>query len=444
MSTAQQRLSVDAARRIALAAQGFADDRPAGRVDVRHVRRAIGTVGGLQLDSVNVLCRSHYLPVFARVGPYPRKTLDRMGWAPHGRELFEFWGHQASLLPLSMYPLLRWRMQAAQRWTWDTWSTPGRPGIPPRDWSTRWDPAIYAPWAVISGMTRLSVQRPEWVGEVLAMVAERGPVTARDASPDGRQHGDGQDYGTGTMWNWQDTKIALEWLLCTGQVTTATRRAFERVYDLTERVVPADVLTAPAVAPEDAQRELLRIAARAQGIATAKQLRDYFMLTAEQSKPRLAELVDTKELEPARIEGGSQQLYLWAAARQPRRVSARALLSPFDPLVRDRDRTLRLFDFHYRISIYTPAAQRTQGYYVLPFLLGDRLVARVDLKSDRKAAALLVGPVTIEPEASLDVVATELADELRLMADWLELDRIQVSGEGNLGRTLGRALNPRS
>lgn len=443
VTAAQQHLSVAEARRIALAAQGFADNRPAGRVDVRHLRRVVERMGLLQLDSVNVLSRSHYLPLFSRLGPYPQQTLDRMAWGSRGRELFEFWGHQASLLPLATYRLMRWRMQAARRWTWAGWASPDRPGIPPRNWSTTWDPAISAPWAVISGMTRLAEQQPSLLEEILAVVGDRGPVTARAANPDGRRHGDGHDYGTGTMWNWQDSKIALEWLLCTGHVTTATRRGFERVYDLTERVIPTEVLAEPALEPADAQRELLRIAARAHGIGTAKQLGDYFMLTAGQIKQPLADLVAAGELTLVRVEGHSRPMYLSTAAAQPSSVAARALLSPFDPLVWDRDRTQRLFDFYYRISIYTPAAQRTEGYYVLPFLLGDRLVARVDLAADRAASVLQVGPAAIEPHASADHVAAELADELRLMAGWLGLAQVHVSGQGSLGVPLRRAIDVR-
>lgn len=296
---------------------------------------------------------------------------------------------------------------------------------PPANWGKTLDPAIrLAPWAVISGMTRLAKERPTLVDEVLAAVAERGPVAARNASPDGQRHGDGNDYGTGAMWNWQDTKIALEWLFYLGKVTTATRQNFERMYDLTERVLPADVLDASEPGLEEAQRELLRIAARALGVATEKQLRDYFHLPGEHAKVRIAELVEAGELKSVRVEGLARQAYLWSDAAVPERVHARALLSPFDSLIWDRDRTLRLFGFHYRISLYTPAAERTHGYYVLPFLLGDQLVARIDLKADRTESALLVRAANIEPGVPEPEVASELAAELRSMAGWLELVRV--------------------
>lgn len=438
-SRVRDHLSADDARRIALAGQGFADARPAGRVDVRHLRRAIERMGLLQLDSVNVLCHSHYLPVFARIGAYPRQLLDRMAWGNGRHELFEYWGHQASLLPTQSYPLLRWRMEAAQRWVWKGWSSARVPGQPPADWAKTWDSAIHAPWAIIAGMTRLTHERPNFVDEVLALVADRGPVAARDANPDGQLRRV-DDAGTGRMWNWQDAKIALEWLFCMGKVAVATRRNFERVYDLAERVLPADVLSAATPPTEDAQRDLVRIAARAYGIATDKQLCNYFLLPTRQP---VAELVETGELTPVRVDGVRQQTYLWTAGRTPRRVEARALLSPFDPLIRDRDRTQSLFDFSYRISIYTPAAQRTHGYYVLPFLLGDRIVARVDLKADRAQSTLVVPTVNIEGDISKTTVAAELADELRQMADWLELEHIRVGGDGDLAAALSRSVDGR-
>jgi hypothetical protein len=242
------------------------------------------------------------------------------------------------------------------------------------------------------------------------------------------------------MWNWHDTKIALEWLFYMGKVTTAARRGFERVYDLTERVLPADVLAAPTPRPDDAQRELVRIAARAQGVATERQLREYFHLPAQYAQERIEELVDAGELLPVRVEGFSQLLYRWSAAAEPERLNARALLSPFDSLIWDRDRTFRLFGFHYRISIYTRADERTQGYYVMPFLLGDRPVARVDLKADRQGSALLVEAVYGEPKVDARKIARALAVELLAMARWLELDRVRVRRRGDLARPLSVAV----
>jgi uncharacterized protein YcaQ len=440
---ARERLPVEVARRIALAGQGFADPRPSGRVDARHLRRVIERVGVLQLDSVNVVSRSHYLPVFARLGSYPRPLLDRMAWGDGRRELFEYWGHQASLLPVGTHRFLRWRMRAAARWRWEGWSSPADPYRPPADWNASLDRAIQAPWAVIEGMIRLTRERPELVDAVLAVVAERGPVTAREADPDGRRRG-GPEAEGGRMWNWQDAKIALEWLFCMGTVTTAARRNFERLYDLTERVLPPDVLAEPTPSQDEAQRQLLRIAARANGVATERQLRQYFHLPAEAAKARIAERVRAGELTLVRVDGLPAPMYLWTEAQVPARVRARALLSPFDSLIWDRDRTLRLFDFHYRIGIYTQAAKRTHGYYVMPFLLGDRLVARVDVKADRKQSALLVHAAHAEPEVRevrQSEVAAELAAELRLMADWLQLDRVAASRLGDLGPALSDAVD---
>jgi uncharacterized protein len=429
---AGEAISRETARRIALNAQGFADPRPAGRVGREHIRRAIDRVGVLQLDSVNVLCRSHYLPLFARLGPYSRATLDQMSWGDGGtRDLFEyFWGHKASLLPLRCYPSLRWRMRAAERQVWDA----------------PLDPDLAVPWSVVTGMRRLSTQRPTLVDEVLAMVNDGGPLTASEASPDGvrRKPTDPDpDPTTGRMWNWQDAKIAIEYLFCTGRVTIAGRRNFERLYDLSERVLPAGVLQGPELSADEARRELVRTSARTLGVATSRELcgatKGHFPLPTAAAKRVISELVDAAELLPVRVDGQSQQSYLWSAA-EDRPVRARALLSPFDTLIWNRDRTHRLFDFFYRIGIYTPAAQRVHGYYVLPFLLGDRLVARVDLKADRGNGALLVPTVTAEPGVSDSEVAEPLAAELNLMAHWLELDRVLVTARGGLGRVLGRAL----
>ncbi|MET9269087.1 crosslink repair DNA glycosylase YcaQ family protein [Kribbella sp. NPDC003557] len=416
-------VSVVSARRIALRAQGFGGAR--GRTDVRRVRTAIRHAGVLQLDSVNVLCRSHYLPAYARVGNYSRASLDRLSWGAD-RELFEyFWGHKAALLPLSVFPLLRWRMLAAERQVWG------------EDLS----PDVTAPWSVVAGMRRLTAERPGYVDQVLRLVTEQGPLTAGEASPDGvrRKRTDPDpDPTTGTMWNWQDAKIAIEYLFCTGQVTIAGRRHFERIYDLTERVLPADVLDAPVPTADEARRELVRIAARGLGVATLKELcggsgQAHFPLPAATGREVIAELVEAGDLVPVRVEGVKQQSYLWHEA-EDRPVEAQALLSPFDPLIWNRDRTHHLFDFFYRISIYTPAPQRVHGYYVLPFLLGDQLVARVDLKADRPNSTLVVPTLTAEPGAP-DFVE-QLAAELHLMADWLGLEHIAVPADGRLAAQL--------
>ncbi|GAA1571068.1 winged helix-turn-helix domain-containing protein [Kribbella hippodromi] len=426
MVTVGDEVSVTSARRMALHAQGFGELRRSGdarsaggRRGVARVRAAADWAGVLQLDSVNVLCRSHYLPVFARVGDYSRDTLDQLSWGPK-RELFEyFWGHKAALLPLSVWPLMRWRMRAAQQ----------------QVWADDLSPDVTAPWSVVAGMRRLTAERPGYVDQVLERVTEHGPLTASEASPDGvrRKRTDPDpDPTTGSMWNWQDAKIAIEYLFCTGQVTIAGRRHFERVYDLTERVLPADVLNAPEPTPAEARRELLRTAARGLGVTTAKELcgatgKSHFPLPAATAREAVGELIDSGELIPIRVEGVKQQAYRWHEAKD-KPVDVRALLSPFDPLIWNRDRTQHLFDFFYRISIYTPAPQRIHGYYVLPFLLGDRLVARVDLKADRATSTLVVPTLTAEPGAP-DFIEP-LAEELRLMAGWLGLERIAIPAAG--------------
>jgi uncharacterized protein YcaQ len=401
-----RRLSRAQARRIALAAQGFADPRPSGRVDSRHIRRVLGRVGVLQLDSVNVFCRTHYLPVFSRIGAYPREILDQLAAhtaGPVRRELFEYWAHEASLVPVELQPLLRWRMDRAAA---DAWG----------------------------GMRRVARDNPDLLDKVAALVAEQGPLRANELGIQRPRRTPGQ------MWNWHDGKIALEFLFWSGRVTAARRVNFERLYDVPERVLPVEVLATPTPSVEDAQRELVRIAARAYGVATEPDLGDYFRLPRAESKQRVAELADAGELEPVEVDGWGAPAYLWPAARIPRRITARALLSPFDSLVWFRPRTERLFGFHYRIEIYTPPAKRQYGYYVLPFLLGDSLVARVDLKSDRQAGVLRVQGAYAEAGVDPAYVAAELAEELSLAAAWLGLTGVQVGRRGDLAGVLRAAL----
>lgn len=397
-----ERFSIAQARRIALAAQGFARPRPVGRVDARHLRGAIDRVGLLQIDSVNVLSRSHYLPVFARVGDYPRATLDRVCWGSRPRLMFEYWAHEASLLPVEVQPLLRWRMERAHREAW---------------------PAI----------RRLAAERPGFIDKVRALVAEQGPIGAGAIEA-------ARPRNPGSMWNWHDGKIALEWLFYTGEVTTAARPNFQRMYDLTERVLPAEILATATPAKEDAHRELIRIAARCHGIGTEADLRDYFRMSSADTRARIAELVEAGELLEAEVAGWRQPAYLWADARLPRWVRARALLSPFDSLIWERARTERLFGFRYRISIYTPAAKREHGYYVLPFLLGDSLVARVDLKADREAGLLRVPAAFAETGERPAAIVGPLAEELALMAQWLGLSGVAVGDRGDMAAPLAAAF----
>jgi uncharacterized protein len=430
----EERLSAATVRRIALAAQGFAAQRPK-RAAAGHLIRAASRIGVLQIDSVSAVCRSHYLPLLARTGPYPRDALDDLCWGKQ-RAFFEYWAHQASLLPVATFPFVRWRMDASQRWDWGALPR----STTPKTWLHRLDPALrLAPFALRAGMVRIGGQSPRLIDAVLALVAERGPLTAREAGAAlPRRRVD--DPGTGAMWNWNDVKIVLEWLFYMGRLTTATRRGFERVYDLTERILPPDVLSAPAPSRADGQRELMRIAARAQGVATERQLREYFHIPADEARQRIDELIDARELEPVRVEGFSQPMYRWHDAVEPERLTARALLSPFDSLIWDRDRMLRLFGFHYRISIYTRAEARTDGYYVMPFLLGDRLVARVDLRADRATSTLLAPSASREAGTDAHEVADALAAELRLMAAWLGLDDVRAGKRGDLARALSGAL----
>jgi len=404
--SSQHKLSLARARRIALAAQGFGRPRPDRPPSAGQIARLIERLGVLQLDSVNVFSRSHYLPVFSRLGPYDRSRLDRI--AGHGtgkldRRLVEYWAHEASLIPIETWPLLRWRMADVDREAWGP-------------------------------MRRILRDQPELVSDTLALVAEQGPIRARDTGavrPPPRP---------GHMWNWHEGKVALETLFFTGQVAAARRVNFERLYDLVDRVLPAEILAAAPVSEADAQRQLVRIAGRALGVATEPDLGDYFRLPRAASKARVAELVQGGELTPVSVEGWPVLAYLWPESRQPRQIHARALLTPFDSLIWFRERTERLFGFRYRIEIYTPAAKRIHGYYVLPFLLGDTLVGRVDLKSDRQRGALLVQSAFAQEGADRAYVAAELAAELRAVAAWLELDDVVVADRGDLAGELAAAV----
>lgn len=399
----EKQLSLAAARRIALAAQGFAKERPP-RIDRRQVGRVVDALGLLQIDSVNVLARAHYLPLFSRLGPYSPEFLERAAWGRRSeRRLFEYWGHEASLLPLAQQPLLRWRMERARR-----------------------GEGIYRRLAL------LARERPDFIDAVLREVAERGPLSASELGEGSR--------GRSAWWGWSEGKRALEYLFWSGAVTTATRRNFERVYDLPERVLPAAVIAAPTPSEPEAIRQLLVIAARSLGIAAAGDLRDYFRLDPADTYPRLAELVAEGALVQVAVEGWKQPAYLDPEARRPRRVEARALISPFDPLVWERVRTERLFDFRYRIEIYTPAHKREHGYYVLPFLLGERLVARVDLKADRADRTLRVRAAHAEGGVDQVEVAGALAAELETMASWLGLEQLRVDRRGDLSAALRRKL----
>ena len=389
------------ARRIAIAATGLGNARPAVVPGDGHLRRVVARLGLLQIDSVSVVARAHYLPLFSRLGDYRAGLLDAAAW---GRKpwLFEYWAHEASLVPVGMQPLFRWRMARAAL---------GR--------------------GIYSEIARFAVEQPQVVEAVFERVRREGRTAASDLE---------DRSGTGGWWGWSGSKRALGWLFWSGRLTTATRRgSFERLYDLPERVLPGAVLAMPTPPEPAAHRALLGMAGAALGIGTAGDLRDYFRLGPQDATPRLAELVEAGELIPVQVRGWDQPGYLHRDARQPRQAAGCALVAPFDPLVWHRPRTERLFGFRYRLEIYTPAARRQHGYYVLPFLLGDALVARVDLKASRATDALLVLAAHGEPGAPAHTEAA-LAGELALMARWLGLSRVVVQLRGDLAAALATAV----
>jgi uncharacterized protein YcaQ len=392
-------LSPAEARRIALGAQGFGQKRPDGAIGASHLRRVIERLALHQIDSVNVLVRAHYLPLFSRLGAYPRALLNQAAWGPKSkRRLFEYWAHEASLLPLDVQPLLRWRMARAAR------------GI-----------------GVWTNVKAFAGERRAEADALLKRIADHGPLAASDVA---------ETRGQGGWWGWSDTKQALEYLFWSGQITTATRRtSFERVYDLPERVLPRDILDTPTPSEADAQRALIARSARALGIATAGDLRDYFRLKPGDALPRIAELVEDGTLQQIAVRGWSQPAYLHAEAKVPRRITGQALLAPFDPLIWERARTERLFGTRYRIEIYVPAEKRVHGYYVLPFLMDGQIVARVDLKADRQASTLLVQRAHREDGAP-DDIPERLSAELALMAQWLGLEGVTIAS----GRSLAASL----
>ena len=386
---------------MALAAQGFVPStRGLRRPDRRHLEGVLGKIGLLQIDSINVLERSHYLPLFSRLGPYRKSLLEDAAYCPRDkRRMFEYWGHEASLLPVETQPLLRWRMERARK-----------------------NEGIY------SGIARFAQENPEKIDALLAEITERGASGVSDVAK-------GESRNS-PWWGWHDTKIALEWLFWTGEITTAGRRNFERIYDLPERVLPDHVLHQATPSEADAQRALIAIAARAFGVATMADLRDYFRLPLADTKARIAEMVEDGSLEPVTVDGWQHQAYLAPGAAIPARATPRALLSPFDSLIWERSRTERLFGFRFRLEIYVPAPKRQHGYYVLPFLMGDQLVARVDLKTDRKACVLRVQAAHGEPKIDRTKVAAALAEELASMAAWLGMERVEVHGRGDLAADL--------
>ena len=390
------------ARRVAVAAQGFASAPPARAVTRADLRRLIGRIQVLQLDSVSVAVRAHYAPVFSRLGPYDRDVLDAAAWSHSPRSprlLVEYWAHEAALMAVEDWPLLRWRMREY---------TGGRWGV------------------------EVVKENPRLVDDVVSAVAELGPSTAGQIEAHLKS---GTKRGKGAWWNRSETKWVAEALFASGVLTTAHRTGFARHYDLVERVLPADVV-AREIDDAEAVRELILRAATALGVATEADIRDYFRLRADQSKPAIADLVAAGELEPVQVDEWTAPAYLRTGQAVPRSDRGTALLCPFDPLIFFRPRVSRIFGFHYRIEIYTPAAKRQYGYYVWPLLLDGELVARVDLKADRNSGALHVPGAFIEPGRDPVRVAGELADQLATMAGWLGLDRVTVGERGDLAAAL--------
>ncbi|HXU99773.1 MAG TPA: crosslink repair DNA glycosylase YcaQ family protein [Caulobacteraceae bacterium] len=394
-------LSARQARRIALHAQGLSRPRRHAEPGARQFRRLADDLAVIQIDSVNVLTRTHYLPAFSRLGAYPREALEREAWGAKP-SLFEYWGHECSLLPMALQPLFRWRMERARGG--DTWT----------------------------GLARFARERRDYIDAVLARIEAEGPLTGGDFA-------DGGPRKAG-WWEWSNGKRALEWLFWSGLISTKTRRGFERVYDLAERVIPARVLNLPTPSEAEAHRQLLRIAAARLGVATEGDLRDYFRMPVAETKAALAALAEAGELTLVTVKGWGKAAWLAPEAKAARAGAEGVLLSPFDNLIWRRERAERLFGARIRLEIYTPAHKREHGYYVLPFLQGEAITARVDLKADRQARTLLVQSAHLEPGATRETVADSLAAELRLMSGWLGLGGVRVTGKGGLAGALASAL----
>ena len=385
-----------------MAAQGFGRPAPA-RPTMRDVQATIDRLAQFQIDSINIVARAHYLPLFSRLGPYDVELLHRAAQRPP-RRLFEYWGHEASLIDVQLQPALRWRMAAAVDEAW------GR-------------------------MKKIQADHPGLVEEVRAEIVARGPLTAREIEHEEERRHD--HWG----WNWSSAKTCLEWLFWTGEITAAGRnRQFERRYDLTERVLPPAVLAQPTPTRDEADVVLVRRAAQALGVGTSRCLADYFRISTARARAAIDVLLESGELVPVAVTGWAETgVFLWHTARVPRRIEARALLSPFDSLVFERRRLEQLFDFRYRIEVYVPRALRVHGYYVYPFLLDAAMVARVDLKADRARGVLRVNSAWLEPGADPGETCAALSAELEAMAGWLGLDGVEVVPHGDLGPSLASA-----
>ena len=392
-------MEIREARRIALAAQGFRQqsrDKPAGWAKLAST---LDEMHLLQIDSVNVLTRSHYLPLFSRAGTYDRAALDKRTLAKSGRHVFECWAHEASLVPLSLHPLMRWRHHRAQK-----------------------GDGIYL------GFDRFARDEKAFLKKTLEFIAKNGPVRAAEIPGAGKS--------SGGWWGWSKGKIAVEVLFDHGLVAASHRDSFERLYDVPERVIPADILALPTPDEEEAFQRLTLMAAEALGIGTEIDLRDYFRLPVADARRALQALVADKKLIEVKVQGWPKPAYVLPGMKNPRKAGGTTLLSPFDPLVWNRDRAERLFNFHYRIEIYTPEHKRKFGYYVLPFLMGEEIAGRVCLKADREAGILRANAIHAEEMAVHSTVAPALAAELHRMAQWLGLDGVEAGKKGNLATSL--------
>ena len=404
-------LSVKDVRRIAVNAQGFDRSRPA-RPNLGHMRRVLARVGAFQIDAVNVLVRAHYLAAFSRLGPYPMDLLDRLTFRERGA--YEYWGHAASIIDMALYPALRWRM--ARQETHPQWS---------------------------KFLARVEAERPGFAEKVYAEVAERGPLSFTQLLDPARRPKDPRYSAATVLWDrGSDGKTMIDYLYSAGKLAVAGRNGFSPAYDLPERVIPAEILAALEPSAEEGQRDLVRVATAAMGVATVKDVRDYFRMPLADTKARLRELVSAGELSECRPEGWTSVGYLHPSANA-KPVAAAAVLSPFDSLLWERARVRQIFGFRHSFEIYVPEANREYGYFVLPFLLGDRLQARVDLKADRKDRRLLVRGSFAEPDTDHAELGSALSIELRSLARWLDLDDITVSRRGNLARALSGACRGR-
>jgi uncharacterized protein YcaQ len=389
------------ARALALGAQGLLDpENTTAPRDRRHLRRAMGHLGVLQIDAVNAVARSHHLVLRARLGAHDESLLHRSAFKH--RELFEYWGHEACFIPIEDHRLYRWRMQRALNG--EVWK----------------------------GIRKFAAERSHYLGTVLTELDERGPLSAGQFSEGSERRG--------TWWGWSDSKLALEWLFWIGEVTTHHREGFTRVYDRTERVIPSPILDEPTPTEADAQRTLLERAAGHLGIATTSDLADYHRLKMGPARDRVRELVEAGTLEEVSVAGWHEPGYITAGATMPRRRSRSVLLSPFDPVVWCRPRAERIFDFEYRLEIYTPKAKRRYGYYVLPFLHDNALRARLDVRADRAAGVLTVPGAYEEPDAMQDEALDHLAVELRRLAQWLGLPRVEIGDRGTLSTRLAKVM----